>query len=92
MFSAAFKKFGFTRQVIVSRPDHIFLVRGRDAAGERAWYYIMIDKGKRDAFRNQEGVPFLKLTDYGEILHSGFGENPPEDIRRQMEEEYGFRE
>lgn len=92
MFATAFKKLSFTRNVVVSRPDHIFLVRGRDAAGERAWYYVMVDKGKRDAFKSQEGVPFLKLTDYGEILHSGFGDNPPESIIRQMEEEYGFRE
>ncbi len=92
MFAAALKKLSFTRQVEASRADHIFLVRGRDASGQRAWYYLLVDKGKRDMFRSREGVPYLKLTDYGEILFSGFGEEPPADIKQQMKDEYGFEE
>jgi hypothetical protein len=92
MFASALKKKFNYAQRIASRPDHIFLVRGKDTSGERAWYYVMIDHGKRDMFRNQNGVPYLKLTDYGNILHSGFGDCPPESIRQTMQEEHGFTE
>ena len=91
MFATALKKkLSFTHGLQAQHPDHIFIVRGLDTTGEHAWYYVMIDRGKRDVFRAQSGVALLKITDYGTILHSGFGEHPPENIRRRMEEEYGF--
>lgn len=91
MFTTALKKkLNFAHSLLAENPDHIFLVRGIDTTGDNAWYYVMIDRGKRDAFRNQNGVDLLNITDYGTILHSGFGDHPPEAIRMRMEEEYGF--
>ncbi len=75
-----------------ARADHLFLVRGLDDAGKQSWYYILVDKGKRDAFRAREGRPSLNLTEYGIVLHSGFGQNPPAALARQMELDYGFKE
>lgn len=92
MFATALRKFTFTRHVEGARAEHLFLVRGRDASGQKAWYYVLVDKSKRDAFRVREGQAFLKLTDYGDIIASGFGEQPPEDIRQQMLKDYGFQE
>lgn len=92
MFASALKKKFNYAQSVATRPDHIFLVRGKDTTGERAWYYVMIDRGKREAFKSQHRVPYLKLTDYGNILHSGFGDYPPENIRSIMEKEHGFTE
>ncbi len=91
MFASALKKkLNFANGLQAERPDHIFLVRGLDTTGHNAWYYVMVDRGKRESFRTQAGSPLLKLTDYGQILHSGFGEHPPEAIRLRMEDEYGF--
>jgi hypothetical protein len=91
MFATALKKkLNYTNAMQSERPDHIFLVRGQDTSGESAWYYIMVDKGKRDAFRAQSGVHQLTLTDYGVILYSGFGEYPPEAIQQRMLEDYGY--
>jgi hypothetical protein len=92
MFSAAIKKMHFSQAMQITRPDQIFLVRGKDTHGRTAWYYVLVDRVKRDSFKGKAGVPFLRLTDYGQILHSGFGANPPESIIQLMEEEYGFRE
>lgn len=92
MFGSALQKINFAQQIYASRPDHIFLVRGKDLSGRRAWYYVMVDKGKRDAFKSREGIPSLNLANYGRILYSGFGENPPEDIKNRMAEEYDFNE
>ena len=91
MFATALKKkLNFAQGLQAERPDHIFLVRGQDANGDNAWYYILVDHGKRDAFREKGGVALLKLTDYGVILHSGFGEAPPEAMRQRMKDEYNF--
>lgn len=92
MIAFALKKISFAKAIEISRPDHIFLIRGRDASGERAWYYVIIDKGKLDLFKAKIGTPFLRLTDYGQILNSGFGEEPSEEVKRFMEIEYGYRE
>ena len=91
MFASALKKkLNFAQTMQAARPDHIFLVRGNDISGEAAWYYIMVDRGKREAFRNQNGVSRLSLSEYGTILYSGFGENPPDAIVKRMNKEYGF--
>lgn len=90
MFASALKKLSFAQNVRISRLDHIFLTRGLDATGEQAWYYIMIDHGKQHAFCAHQTTPYIKLTDYGRILFSGYGENPPQDIQDIMKEEYGF--
>lgn len=90
MFSAAVKRMHFMQKIEAARPEQIFLVRGKDMSGKRAWYYILVDKNMREIFRKKGGVPFLKLSEYGEILYSGFGEHPPLSIVKLMREEYGF--
>lgn len=92
MFSSALKKASYAQALYTSRPDQIFLVRGRDSTGERAWYYVMVDRTKRDSFKSRSGVPFMNIGDYGNVIHSGYGDNPPEDIIAEMKEEYGFSE
>jgi hypothetical protein len=92
MFSAALKKVGYAQNMHFTRPDQIFLVRGRDTSGERAWYYVMVDRAKRDVFKSRAGVAFMNLGDYGRVLYSGFGENPPDDIVEHMRDEYGYTE
>ena len=92
MFGSALRKINFAQQVYASRPDHIFLVRGKDISGRSAWYYVIVDNGKRDAFKSREGIPSLNLLNYGRILYSGFGDNPPQSIKDQMAAEYDFQE
>ena len=92
MFSSVLKKkLNYTQSLHAQRPDHIFLVRGKDTSGDEAWYYIQVEKGKRDLFIRQGGVAILDLTEYGTVLQCGYGEQPPQHIRNLMKEEYGFQ-
>lgn len=84
-------KGGFAQKVATSKPDHIFLVRAQDHTNRNAWYYVQVDRGKRDAFRARNGAASVTLTDFGTILHSGYGDHPPESIVKRMEEEHGFK-
>ena len=82
----------FADKVTSSRGSDIYLVRGQDTTGRQAWYYVLVDKAKKRAFEGREGTPDLKLTDYGSILHSGYGEDPSEAMVKKMFEEYGYKE
>ena len=55
-----------------------------------AWYIVGIDRAKQEAFeqhRQRSGEP-LVLTDYGTILHSGWGDAPPAALMEELVEKY----
>lgn len=82
----------FTDIVSSSRADNIYLVRGHDITSRAAWYYVMVEKTKKRIFEIEAKRGQINLTDYGNILYSGYGENPPEDMKQKMKDEYGFEE
>ena len=86
------RKGSFVSSLFASRPDCIFLVKGKDTTNRQAWYYVTVDKSKKDTFESLQGAQSLNLNDYGKILYSGYGDEPPEDIKKTMEDEYGFKE
>lgn len=91
MFSSSLKKrLSFTQTEETKATDSVFLVRGADTSGEHAWYYVLVDKNKRAMFKAQSGTDMLDITKFGKVLHSGYGEQPPEHIKKQMLEEYKF--
>ncbi|HEY1190621.1 MAG TPA: hypothetical protein VGE74_23520 [Gemmata sp.] len=67
----------------------VYLVRGRDK-DRPAWYYILLDRRKVTLFLGRlkaDGGP-LQLLDYGTVLASGWGENPPDDVKKRINSEY----
>ncbi|MDG7053614.1 MAG: hypothetical protein LKM45_07180, partial [Wolbachia endosymbiont of Alcedoecus sp.] len=62
-----------------SRSDLIYLVRGKDR-GRSAWHYVLVDKDKREMFLAKSRTGSMDVADYGEILYSGWGEDPPQEI------------
>ncbi|MGN7661684.1 MAG: hypothetical protein ACTJLK_03620 [Anaplasma sp.] len=79
---------GFAQATKKSRLDCLFLVRGKDK-GRPAWHYVLVDKGKREMFLAKSKSGSMDVALYGSILYSGWGENPPEDIVKKIEEEFG---
>lgn len=84
------EKASFQDQLGKSRADCLYLCKGLDK-GRAAWYYVMVDKPKIPIFLKQYETPggTINLLDYGEVVYSGWGEEPPEDIKKKVEEEYG---
>ncbi|MDN5248258.1 MAG: hypothetical protein QWI36_03930 [Wolbachia endosymbiont of Tyrophagus putrescentiae] len=72
-----------------SRADLIYLVRGKDR-GRSAWHYVLIDKDKKEMFLAKSRTGSMDVADYGEILYSGWGDNPPQDIVDKINEEFGM--
>lgn len=71
------------------RGNNVFLVRGADSTGRPAWYFVLVDPAKRAAFRKAFSGT-LELNAYGRVLASGYGADPPGDVRARMATEYGF--
>ena len=75
--------------------ERIFVVRGMDK-GRPAWHYVLLvdDDETISKFREltqgpNAGKHTINVTDYGQVLKSGWGEEPPNDIKDWMQETYG---
>ena len=79
---------GFAKATKKSRLDCLFLVRGKDK-GRPAWHYVLVDKHKREMFLARSKSGSMDVALYGEILYSGWGENPSEDIVQKIKDEFG---
>jgi hypothetical protein len=77
----------FVDKLQSSRTELVWLVTGFDG-GKPAWHYVQVEKTKLAMFkaRNKDGS---NLTDYGTILYSGWGVEPPEDIKQKIKEQFG---
>lgn len=73
-----------------NNPHNLFLVRGNDSTGRKAWYYLQVQRGKVSQFEKQIATTSVKLTDFGQIILSGYGEDPPPDAIEKMKREYDF--
>ncbi|MDX2083148.1 MAG: hypothetical protein SFV53_04085 [Rickettsiales bacterium] len=67
----------------------IYLVKGIDA-GRKAWYYVLVDRLKVQLFLKALNDEIIHLENYGKILFSAYGEEPPEDITSSLKDEYGI--
>lgn len=80
----------FVEIINSERAGLIYLLCGEDQ-GKMAWYYLQ--------FKNKTKYMILKqrlerekgrvdLTAYGEVLQSGWGEMPPEDVKEYFKNIY----
>jgi len=72
-----------------SRSELLYIVRGKDK-GKAAWYCLLVDKRKQPLFiAHMKTKPdIVHLDDYGKVLYSGWGQNPPLDITDQLAASY----
>ena len=59
--------------------DYVYLVRGKDE-GRPAWHYVLVDKEKVEEFKAQVAAGTIDVTEYGQVLRSGWGENPSKEV------------
>lgn len=69
---------------------NMFLVRGTDSTGRKAWYYVMIKPNKKILFEGTAKRGQTDLVKFGKIIASAYGEDPPPEVKKRMKEEYGF--
>jgi hypothetical protein len=71
--------------------DLLFLVKGIDD-NRPAWYYVLVERLKLPMFKRALNDNIIHLEEYGKILYSAYGEDPPEEIKRKVREEFGISE
>ena len=62
----------------------VHLVRGKDR-GRPAWHYVLVEEGKINSFKEKTASGTVDVARYGKVLMSGWGEDPPKDIRKEIE-------
>ena len=69
--------------------ERIFTVTGKDR-GRAAWHYVKVEDNEdtRKAFHDALATGHINLADYGEIVKSGWGKDPPDDVEKEIEEKY----
>ena len=85
MFAVKHNKLQSFAQKAKPASSCIFLVRGADTTGHNAWYYIQTGKNKQRLFTAQQGTALLDINRYGTVLYSGYGDEPPTHIKKQIQ-------
>ena len=71
--------------------ERIYLVRGK-GRGRAAWQYVLVKKHLLGLFLKRTNGGSLDGADFGAVLRSGWGKDPPEGTIDQMLEECDFKE
>ena len=71
--------------------DRIYLVRGQDR-GRAAWHYVLAKKHLLGLFLKVTNGGCIDVADFGDILRSGWGKDPPEGTIDKILEEGDFKE
>lgn len=69
------------------RGPSIYLVRGKDR-GKPAWHYVHVKDSLLSEFLEKTRGGSLDVADYGEVLASGWGEDPPQDLADSIDRDY----
>ena len=72
-----------------SKPSLVRIVRGTDR-GRPAWYCVLLDEGKENAFDEQMSTDEINLYVFGKVLQSGFGKDPPDDVSKAVNRFFCF--
>ncbi len=78
-----------------NQAQRIFVLRGKDK-GRAAWHYLLlvdddktIDRFKELTQGEHAGENTISVDDFGQVLKSGWGKDPPDDVKQWIEETYG---
>ena len=65
--------------------ERIYLVRGKDQ-GQAVWHYVLLDDDpeKTRELYQAAASGHYDLSDYGKVLKSGWGEDPPQEVKDEI--------
>ncbi len=69
--------------------SRVYLVRGKDK-GCQSWHYVLLvdDEETIQAFKAKVKSGSVDVADYGQVLKSGWVEDPPEETKKWCKENY----
>jgi|GEM_PF-1707282 len=66
------------------------LCRGSNDRGNPCWAYMCVKPSMAQSFKEARTKGAFNLEDYGSVIEYGDGVEPPDDIKRSMERNYGM--
>ena len=63
--------------------ESVYLINGEEE-GVRTWYYVRVDSLKQSSIQRLTPHKNSNLHEIGEVLFSGYGDTPPNDIREAV--------
>jgi len=71
--------------------DRITLFQSRDESGRWAWYAMLVDEGRQQAFSYAiaQDAP-VRLEDYGIVLAAAYGERLSDELRHYLKSRFGL--
>ena len=70
----------------------VYYIRSTPDDKTNAWFFLKLNPVKRASFdRVLSGIENFDLADYGEILHSGYGDQAPQELKQMMSDKYGVQ-
>ena len=74
---------------IFCKSNLVYLVQICDEdRGKPVWYYVLVDEDKVEDFETKFKHGTIYVADYGTVLYSGWGQDPPKNIVHQIELKY----
>ena len=69
--------------------ERLFLVRGKDQ-GRYAWHYVLVvdDEDALCKFKEKLVSGTINVLNFGQVLYSGWGINPPDDLEDKIHKKY----
>ena len=67
--------------------QNIYLVRGKDK-GRPGWHIVLLSSGDEEhvqGFKEQTRTRHIDVADWGHVLVSGWGEDPPDNVRDKVD-------
>lgn len=61
----------------------VYTVRGKDR-GRDAWHIVFVERRLLDAFKEKVTTGNIDVADYGHVIKSGWGKDPPDDILKAL--------
>ncbi|GEM_PF-1989303 len=78
----------FVQRLINKTGGEIRFLTARENGAE-CWFYLQLSPEQFADYEKNLRVGSMNIRDYGEILESGWGEYPPEDMVIYMQQTYG---
>lgn len=79
----------FVSKLLANQDDYIFEITGKDDTSKNAWYFLKVSQVKANATKRAIESGTFKLTNYGEIVESGYGDAAPAEVRDKIIKKYG---
>jgi hypothetical protein len=78
-------------KAVATRNETVYLVHGgEDYTKQPAWYFVSVESIRARAFQKAVSSGSVNFEEYGTIIESGYGKEPPYAIIAYMRANYGY--